>query len=80
MTHHPTHPPRTQPRTVGDVLARAIDERDGVTAGRVIDFLRSRHGFTYDQGLAMAQRLRPHVTPADWDALMYEADTSEVYG
>ncbi len=80
MTHQTSHPPRTQPRTVGDVLGRAIDEADSITAARVVDFLRLRHGFTYDQCLAMAQRLRPHLTPARWDALMYEADTSEVYG
>lgn len=80
MTHHTSRPERQQPRSLGDVLARAIDERDGVTAGRVVDFLRVRHRCDYQQCFDLALKVRPNLTPAEWDELMYVADTTEVYG
>ena len=59
-----------------DAIAKAIDERDATAAGAVADFLRFRVGLNYDQTFEAVQKVRPHVTLAKWDGLLYEADTA----
>ena len=76
MTHQRRE--RHQPRSLGDVLAQAIDDGDGITASRVVDFLRVRHHCDYQQCFDLALSVRPHLTPAEWDGLLYVADTTEV--
>lgn len=60
--------------TVGEAIATAIDSRDPAAAGKVAMFCREALGMTYASILALAQRIRPELTMAQWDDLMYEAD------
>jgi hypothetical protein len=58
-----------------EAIAQAIDRQDASAAGAVADFLRFRAGLDYARTFALVQKVRPTVTPAEWDGLLYEADT-----
>lgn len=59
---------------INDALGAAIDNHDGILAGKVVDVLRFRFGMNYHEILARAQRLRPDLTHAAWETLMGMAD------
>jgi hypothetical protein len=59
---------------VGEAIDKAVRDHDAAAAGGVADFLRFK-GMNYEQILAMVQRRNPKVDRAEWDALLYEADT-----
>lgn len=59
---------------VGEAIDKAVREGDAPAAGAVVDFLWFTKGMNYDQIFALVQRRNPGVTPAQWEALMYEAD------
>lgn len=66
--------------TLGEAMAQAIRERDGVKAGRLVDVLRFKYGQRYDDCLEFARNVwRKHgdgseLTDTDWETLMYQAD------
>jgi hypothetical protein len=62
--------------TVNDMIAKAIDTRDAKLAGRIADRLRAE-GENYDAILARALAVRPDFTSAEWESLMYDADSEE---
>ena len=64
-------------QTVEEVIEIAIDNHDARAAGRVVDHLRFKHGYTYSQVLDQVKAVRPNVTQAQWDALLAEADEDE---
>jgi len=55
-------------------IRKAIDQDNHVAAGRIADGLRFRHGMDYNSILAVVQKVRPDVTPAQWDELMQRWD------
>ena len=59
---------------VRELANRAVDNQDPRAAKVLVEYLRLHHGFRYADVLAFVQHKRPHVTAADWDALLYEAD------
>jgi hypothetical protein len=63
--------------TLRELANQAVDASDVRAAARLVDAMRAR-GFTYACVLAFVQRSRPNVTPAEWDALLYQADEAEV--
>jgi len=62
--------------TLGEVTKEAVRTGDARKAGKVADVLRFGHGFRYDDVLAFFRRITG-ITPADFEALMYEADVAE---
>lgn len=59
-------------------IKRAIEVRDAVRLGRIVDSLRMR-GVNYQQLYNRARKLTG-VTLAEWDALMEEADDADSKG
>lgn len=59
-----------------EAVILAIDKGDARAAGALADTFR-RKGRTYAQVLAFVRTVRPNVTAAEWDALLYEADTMD---
>lgn len=55
-------------------IRKAIDEDNHVIAGRIVDHLRFKFGWNYQQILERVKKERPNVTDAQWDSLLYRAD------
>ena len=60
--------------TIKETLKRAVETQNAVAAGRIADALREQ-GLRYSEIYALA-RDASGVSEADWEALMYEADTA----
>jgi len=60
--------------TIKEAIEQAVDRGDPKLASIVTLQLRDR-GFTYPQILAKVQEIRPGVTMAVWDGLLYEGET-----
>lgn len=56
--------------TTNELLAKAIDTNNAKLAGQVADKLRLS-GCNYADIFRLVQAVRPEVTAADWEALMY---------
>ncbi len=56
-------------------IRMAIDDSNHTIAGRIADHLRFRCRQNYQQILELVQQVRPRVTAAQWDDLMYRADS-----
>lgn len=62
--------------TVDDAIAKAIDEQIPALALSIADKLRGQ-GCDYNTVVERVQKVRPAVTAAEWDALLYEAETKQ---
>jgi hypothetical protein len=58
-------------------IARAVDEDNPLLATAIVDALRFKRGLTYQQILTKVREVRPTVTDAAWDALLYRGDLEE---
>lgn len=58
-----------------EAIARAVENQDARLAGALSDVCRFRLGLNYQETLELVQSVRPEVTPAEWDALLYVADS-----
>lgn len=61
---------------LSEVIAEAIDTNNAQLAGQVADVLRFRYGMNYATIYQTVCKVRP-VTEAQWDALLYEADSCQ---
>lgn len=61
-------------RKLGDALTEAIKTGDAETVGKVADLLRWK-GLDYRQMFDLAHKLTG-IELAEWDGLLYEADTA----
>lgn len=62
--------------TIDEAIAKAIDEEKPQLAIRIADKLRAQ-GCNYDDVVKRVQAVRLNVSVADWDALLYEGESSE---
>lgn len=62
--------------TIDDAIAKAIDEQIPKLAIRIAEKLRMQ-GCNYDGVFKRVQSVRPNITLPEWDALLYEGDSSE---
>lgn len=63
--------------TVGEAIRKAIESGDYVRAALICDFLRDRHGCSYQDCYETFQRVTG-ISLAAFDQLMYRADTEGV--
>ena len=61
---------------LGELVRIAINNQDPNAAGKVADCCRFKLGMNYPGTLAFVQKVCPEVTMAQWDELLYEADTT----
>jgi len=67
--------------TLGDKIREAIANQDATAAGRIADRLRFKCGLNYSQSLQIVMKAAPDdYDPAEWDALLYEADRQDSRG
>jgi hypothetical protein len=59
--------------TVGELLERAVKQRDARAAAFVADYLRAK-GWRYDDIYQYVNDRHPISLP-DWESLMYESET-----
>jgi len=59
--------------TINTMIAKAIDTKDAKLASQISDILRNR-GCNYDEIVQRVLKIRPGITSADWDALVYESE------
>lgn len=60
-----------------DLIRLAVCGGDARAAGAVSDHCRCKLHYTYAQTFDLVKRLHPDVTPAQWDALLQEAEAEE---
>ena len=61
--------------TLGDAIRDALKTKDAAKAGSISDRLRFQYGLNYNQSFDVVKRAKPGTELAEWDALLYEADT-----
>lgn len=67
--------------TLGDKIREAIANNDATLAGRIADRLRFTCGLNYAQSLEVVKKAAgADYDPAEWDALLYEADLQDSRG
>ena len=57
-----------------EAIKKAIETNNAGMAGGISDFLRFKHGMTYDQIFSVVEKAKLGYSPADWDALLYESE------
>lgn len=60
--------------TLRELVVRAVTERDPVLAGKVANVLQFRFGANYKETYEFVNGIKP-IPLAEWDGLLYEADT-----
>jgi hypothetical protein len=75
--------------TIRETINKVIDTRNGLAAGKIVEFLRfgglkMKDGtpvtFTYDDCVEFFQRGRPNFTRDDFEDLMVVAEEAESHG
>ena len=60
--------------TIKNAVIRAVKEKNALAAGIISDHLWFKHGMNYNEQVAFVNKVAD-CSPADWEELMYEADT-----
>lgn len=59
---------------LADAIKKCVSEKNAHGAGVVADTLRIKRGWNYREIYSWVNSIAP-ISEAEWDALMYEADT-----
>lgn len=59
---------------MGEAIQYAVEKRDVMMVGRIVDQLRFKCGMNYQQIQEFAHKVSGY-DPAEWDSLMEEADS-----